>query len=213
MNGRSRHLGILVVLLAALQLMTVTATGAPAQHTTTAVMTHPSQGPVTVVEGAWARLISNDAGIHVMIQTSGLQRGHVYTLWIVTIDNPELCEAARCAPTDILSRTDIVGANVVYGGGRVVRSDQTTFAAYLPVGEVEGGWFDTEFTNPRGAHIHLIINDHGPMIDGLTREMTQTYRAGCTDASIPPAFPPSAFADGTPGPNQCRLMQVAFLEQ
>jgi hypothetical protein len=40
-------------------------------------------------------------------------------------------------------------------------------------------------------------------------EMIQTYRAGCTDSSIPGIFPASARADGTPGPNTCQLYQMA----
>lgn len=208
-----RFFWVFVLLVAALPLMTVAASGQPAQHTTAIVSSHPSQGPVTVIDGAIARLTSNDAGITVTMQTSGLDFLHAHTLWIVTINRPDLCLTAPCNPSDVLTRTEIVEANVVYGGGRVVRSHTTPFAAHLPVGEVVGGWFDTEFTNPRGAEVHLIINDHGPIIAGLTLEMTRTYRAGCTDASIPAAFPPSAFADGTPGPNQCRLMQVAYLVQ
>ncbi len=43
-------------------------------------------------------------------------------------------------------------------------------------------------------------------------EMIRTYRTGCTDASLPAIFPPAAFADGTPGPNTCRLYQAAVFE-
>ena len=39
--------------------------------------------------------------------------------------------------------------------------------------------------------------------------MIQTYRAGCTDASLPGIFPPTAKSDGEPGPNSCQLYQVA----
>jgi hypothetical protein len=48
------------------------------------------------------------------------------------------------------------------------------------------------------------------VIAGLEEEMVSTYRAGCTDASLPAFFPPSAFADGTPGHNTCRLWQTAI---
>lgn len=41
--------------------------------------------------------------------------------------------------------------------------------------------------------------------------MIGTYRAGCTDASLPAFVPATAFADGTPGPNTCRLCQTAVL--
>jgi hypothetical protein len=213
MSSKSRFLGILSVLLVALPAMTVSASSAPARHMTSAVKTHASQGPVTVVEGATATLRSTDAGVVVTIRTRQLEVGHAHTLWVVTINRPDLCETSPCTANDIVNRTDIVEANVVYGGGRVVRGQTTVFMAFVPVGEVAGGWYDNAFTDPRGADIHLVINDHGPIIPGLALEMTRTYRAGCTDASIPPAFPPTAFADGTPGPNQCRLMQFATFEQ
>jgi hypothetical protein len=213
MKHTPKLFGILALLLAALPVLTVAASGQPAQHTTAVVTTHASQGPVTVVEGATAKLTSNDAGITVTFNTSGLELLHAHTMWIVIVNRPDLCLTTPCTGTDVLTRTDIVEGNVVYGGGRVVRSHASSFAAHIPVGEVVGGWFDTEFTNPRGAEVHLIINDHGPIIPGLTLEMTRTYRAGCTDASIPTIFPPSAYADGTPGPNQCRLMQVAIFQQ
>lgn len=213
MNRIPRLVGILMLLIAALPVMAVAASGAPAQHTTAVVTTHPSQGPVTVVEGATAKLTSNDAGITVMLNTVGLDVMHPHTMWVVIVNRPDLCLTSPCTGEDVLNRTDIVESNVVYGGGRVVRSHTTPFMAHLPVGAVEGGWFDNELTNPRGAEIHLVLQDHGPMIPGLTLEMTRTVRAGCTDASIPAIYPPVAFADGTPGPNTCRLMQVAIFLQ
>jgi ubiquinone/menaquinone biosynthesis C-methylase UbiE len=42
--------------------------------------------------------------------------------------------------------------------------------------------------------------------------MIRTYRAGCTDASLPAIFPASAKGDGQPGPNTCRLWQLAVFE-
>jgi hypothetical protein len=193
--------------------MTLSASAATVKRTTAPVMTHPSQGPVTRVEGASALLWSTDSGIFALMDTRQLEIGHPHTLWVVTVNRPDLCEAAPCTPNDILKRTDIVEANVVYGGGRVVRGDRTPFMTFLPAGEVEDGWFDNDLTDPRGAEVHLIVHDHGPAIPGLTREMTRTLRAGCTDASIPAAYPPVAFADGTPGPNTCRLVQVAIFQQ
>jgi hypothetical protein len=212
MSSKSRFLGVLSILLVALPAMTVTATGMPAEHTTAVVATHPSQGPVTVVNGATARLTANDAGITVTVRTNGLDLKHAHTLWVIIINRPDLCLTSPCTPNDVLTRTDIVEANVVYGGGRVVRSDTSTFMAHLPVGEIEGGWYDHPLIDPRGAQVHLVINDHGPIIPGLTLEMTRTYRAGCTDASIPPLFPDTARADGTPGPNACRLVQTVLFE-
>ena len=216
MNRKYKIFGmtfILLVTLSSITAMAASASRAPNQHTSAPVTTHPSQGPVTVIDGATARMHSNDDGIVVIMATKQLDKMHADTLWVITINRPDLCLTSPCTPEDILKRTDIVDANVVYGGGRVVRGNITSFMSYLPVGEVDGGWFDNDFVNPRGAEVHLVVNDHGPLIPELAREMTSTYRAGCTDASIPTAFPPTAYADGTPGPNQCRLVQVAIFQQ
>lgn len=60
--------------------------------------------------------------------------------------------------------------------------------------------------------MHLILNDHGPKLPEFMPEMIQTYRAGCTDKSLPPIFPETAIGDGTPGPNTCRLFQLAVFQ-
>jgi hypothetical protein len=60
--------------------------------------------------------------------------------------------------------------------------------------------------------VHLILNDHGPVLAEYMPGMISTYRSGCTDASLPPIFPASAKADGTPGPNTCRLWQMVVFE-
>ncbi|MGH2592273.1 MAG: hypothetical protein ACRDGG_02035, partial [Anaerolineae bacterium] len=78
---------------------------------------------------------------------------------------------------------------------------------------VPGGWFGNGFTNPRGAEIHLVLHDHGPMIPELVANQISTLRGGCTDASVPAAYPPIAKADGIPGPNTCRLVQFAVFQQ
>jgi hypothetical protein len=70
--------------------------------------------------------------------------------------------------------------------------------------------FGHGLTNPRGAEIHLILQDHGP---GLVANQLSPVRGGCTDASLPSLYPPVAFADGIPGPNTCRLRQFAVLQQ
>ena len=95
----------------------------------------------------------------------------------------------------------------------VGESGEAHFAAYLPVGEVtDDPWFGNGFTNPTGAEIHLVINSHGPLIPERAGEMLNTYRAGCTDESIPPAFPDTARADGEAGPNSCSLVQAAVFQ-
>ena len=62
------------------------------------------------------------------------------------------------------------------------------------------------------AEVHLVINDHGPMLADFMPGMVRTYRGGCSDASpFPPIFPDTAIVDGEVGPNICRLFQSAVL--
>ena len=63
-----------------------------------------------------------------------------------------------------------------------------------------------------GIEVHLVLNDHGPVIEGRTADMLSTYRGGCTTESIPAPMPASARASGTPGPNQCRLVQFSIFK-
>jgi hypothetical protein len=193
-----------------------TQAGSPngAQNTSAPVSTHPSLGPVAVVPGATAKLVTNDSGAHVTLRTSGLAAGHPHTVWFVAINRPDQCLAATCTTADVLFRTEAVDAEVVYLTGSVVGNNGTAgFGGSIRAGEVPNGWFGNGLTNPRGAEIHLILMDHGPKIDGLVSNQISTLRGGCTDSSIPAAFPPAAFADGIPGPNTCRLVQVAILRQ
>ena len=83
----------------------------------------------------------------------------------------------------------------------------------MKTGPLPEGWIAGRgLENPLGADVHLVLNDHGPVLTEFMSEMIHTYRAGCTDASLPPIFPASAKADGTPGPNTCRLWQVAVFD-
>ncbi len=186
-----------------------------AQRTTSVVKTHPSQGPVQVVEGATATLVTNDNGASMTLQTSQLAPGHAYTIWWVAINNPAACATRPCSGADVLGNTAAVQAEVTYAAGHVVGdSGQGAFAGQLPAGDVvPGGWFGNGFTNPRVAEIHLVLHDHGPMIPDLVANQISTLRGGCTDASVPAAYPPIAKADGIPGPNTCRLVQFAVFQQ
>ncbi len=187
-----------------------------AQHTTAGVFTHPSRGPVTAVAGARATLVTNDAGARMLLHTEDLQPGHAYTVWVVIFNRPEGCAAYPnpCTSGDVLFRTGAVLGEVVYGTGHVVGgSGQASFAMHVSKGDVPRGWFGNGFTNPRGAEVHLVLMDHGPAIPGLVSNQISTLRGGCTDASVPGAFPPVAHADGIPGPNTCRLFQFTILRQ
>jgi hypothetical protein len=114
-----------------------------------------------------------------------------------------------------LERTTATNADVTYGGGIIAgKNGEGRFNSFLAVGKMPNSWFGNGYRNPLGAEIHFAINDHGPLVPDLAHSMLNSYRGGCTDESLPPPFPASAKADGTPGPNACRLVQtVAFIQK
>jgi hypothetical protein len=178
------------------------------------VRTHPSQGSVAAVPGATAILMTTKRGAFAHLATPKLTPGNAYTLWWIVINEPSACETSPCTPSDVLKRTDITKADVGYGGGLIAGSDAAgRFASYLPVGPLTNPWFGNGFVNPLGAEIHLVINDHGPLLPEMAESMLGSARGGCVDESLPSEFPAAAFADGTPGPNTCRMVQAVIFTQ
>lgn len=163
--------------------------------------------------GARAKLTRNASGISYSIDTHGLRAGHAYTVWVVVVNDPAACASRPCAPQDILTNP-ATDSQVTYGTGHVVGSDgEAGFGGHLARGPLPNGWLpDQGLDDPSGAEVHLVLNDHGPRLAEYMPGMIRTYRAGCTDASLPPIFPATAKADGEPGPNTCRLWQVAVFE-
>ena len=188
-------------------------TAAPtfAETLTAGMKTHPSQGDVTPVQGAGARISRDADGMFVSVETTGLTPGNVHTLWFVVINDPASCETEPCTGKDVLKRSDIVQSDVGYAGGVIVGDDGAArFAWRQDEGPLSGGWFGAGLANVAGSEIHLVINDHGPVIEGRTAEMLGTYRDGCRDDSIPAPMPATARVQGEPGPNTCRLMQFTI---
>lgn len=171
---------------------------------------HPQtsmSGPVS--EGATATLVRRPNGVSFSVRTQELRPHHAYTVWFVVINNPSACASSPCSGPDILlnSETD---SQVTYGAGHISgASGRAGFAGAFQAGAIEGWLPDGGMWDPMSAEIQLVLNDHGPKLTSFMPEMVHTYRAGCTDASIPGIFPASARADGTPGPNACQLYQMA----
>ena len=174
------------------------------------VRSHPSQGEVIQIKGATAALITGEQGVFINMNTKGLEPGHVYTLWLVVMNEPDKCSALPCTPKEVLKRSDIVKSDVAYAGGAIADiSGKATFSHHQPLGQFKSGFFDNGLTNIDGGEFHLVVNDHGPLIKNRAIEMLTTYRGGCTDESIPVLMPDTARALGKKGPNQCRLVQFA----
>lgn len=204
------------VAFAAVGLATLPAGAAPALVSSTPVFWHAQSGNAQgtlVGAGAEAKLVRNENGISYSLQTTGLRAGHAYTVWVVVINNPAACTADPCSPQDIILSA-ATNSTVLYGTGHVVGGDGTAgFGGHVKTGPLPEGWIAGRgLENPLGADIHLVLNDHGPVLTEFMPGMIHTYRAGCTDASLPPIFPASAKADGTPGPNMCRLWQAAVFD-
>lgn len=176
--------------------------------------THPSQGEVRVIEGTRAELMTSFKGAVASIHTKTLTPDHVYTLWWVVINEPAACATMPCTAPDILENTEAVQADIAYGDGIIAGEDgEGVFNSILPKGDMKGSWFSRGFLNPEGAEIHLVLNDHGPLLPSQAHSMVHSYRGGCTTESIPPAFPETAATDGVPGPNTCALVQVVVFQQ
>ena len=181
---------------------------------TSKVITHPSQGDKTEVAGATARLARHDTGIFANFETSGLTPGNVHTIWFVVVNDPAKCETPfACTSKDVLKRSDVVASDVTGGAGVVVGEDGTaSFTWHQSEGAIDGGWFEAGLVEADKAEIHLVINDHGPLIEGREFDMLTSYRDGCTDDSIPGPMPASARASGKAGPNTCRLVQFSIFK-
>lgn len=176
------------------------------------VVWHAQSGRTGQVANATATLVRTPEGIRYRFDTAGLTAGNAYTVWLVVINDPAECKVYPCAASTDIVPNPVTDSQVTFGqDGEVVDSTGTAvFRSRFRAGPLLDGWLPVQgIDDPMGAEIHLVVNDHGPLIEELTKEMTSTYRAGCTDASLPAFFPPAAFADGTPGPNTCRLSQAA----
>jgi hypothetical protein len=179
---------------------------------TTTVNWHAQSGE-GIVDGAWAKLVRNDQGATFTFHATELNPGHAYTIWFVIVNDPSACAPTPCTSADAILNSAGGNSDVICGAGHVVgNSGKASFSGHISTGELTNSWFGHGFTNPWGAEIHLTLNDHGPMIPDMVSNMLHSYRGGCTDKSLPAIFPPTAFADGIPGPNTCRLYQVAIFQ-
>jgi hypothetical protein len=204
-------------LSAALALVLAAATvggaAARADHQSSAMLWHPQTGLAgAVADGATATLVRRPDGVSFSIRTAGLHPAHAYTVWFVVINDPSACAASPCSGPDIILNP-ATDSQVTYGAGHISGgSGRGGFAGSFQAGPIEGWLPGGGLWDPMQAEIQLVINDHGPKLTAYLPEMTHTYRAGCTEASIPAIFPASARADGTPGPNTCQLYQMAVFQ-
>lgn len=166
------------------------------------------------IDEATATLLSTERGLFVDVDTRDLTEDNVYTLWIVTVNEPENCQETPCSMEDIMERNEEAQIDVGYVGGAIAREDGSgSLSGYQPTGELTQAWYDAGLEDPMQAEVHLIVRDHGPVVEDLAETMINTFRGGCSDESLPEELPETAREDGEAGPNTCQDVQVAIFEQ
>ncbi|MEP5759781.1 MAG: hypothetical protein ABJ327_10865 [Litoreibacter sp.] len=162
------------------------------------------------VEGTSVVLEKGRFGVGMAIKSSNLTPGDDVTVWWVVIQNPQVCKANPCTPPETMSEGSTSDSVVSLAASGVVAEDGTiSLASYLPVGEVDGNFFETTFHSPETAEYHLPIHIHGPLDPSIAEDMLTSFRAGCSDESLPEYYPQSALSDGAKGNFDCKTVQVA----
>ncbi|MCR9137715.1 MAG: hypothetical protein NXI27_17085 [Alphaproteobacteria bacterium] len=193
-----------------LGLGSICAEAAQMQHVD--VMTHASQGEVKLVKEGGARLVRSADGIFVNLEAEQLKPNHAYTMWVVAINAPNRCSADPCPGSDVMQKADHVEADLGYGDGAVAGDDgKARFAAFQPAGAMPHSWFGRGLTNLAGE-IHLVIRDHGPLVEGREADMLATFREGCNAESVPDTLPGTARGNGHEGDYPCANIQAAIFE-
>ncbi len=166
-----------------------------------------SPGPI---EGTSVVLEKGAFGAAMALKSSGLTASDVVTVWWVVIQKPDVCQANPCTPIETMKDGMKSDSVVALAASGVVSEDGTiSLASYLPVGDVDGNFFETTFHSPETAEYHLPIHNHGPLDPSMAEEMLTSFRAGCTDESLPKYYPQTALTDGTKGNFECKTVQVA----
>lgn len=178
--------------------------------------TPPSGMEPGPIEETSAVLEKGSFGAAMAIKSSGLTPGHVVTIWWVAIQNHQNCKANPCSPQDAMGNpieNDVVLKLAV--GGVVAEDGTVSLASFLPKGDVDGNLNDTTLHSPEAAEYHLAMHNHGPLNANIAQDMLNSFRAGCSDESLPAFYPDTAIQDGVKGSFDCKTVQVALfpLEQ
>lgn len=173
--------------------------------------TPPSGMKPGPIEGTTAVLEKGKFGAAMAIKSSGLTPGDVVTIWWVAIQKHENCAANPCTPKEAMGDGQMNDTVATLAAGGVVAEDGTiSLASFLPVGEVQGNFYDTTFHSPETAEYHLPMHNHGPLDPAIAQDMLNSFRAGCSDESLPVYYPESALADGVEGGFDCKTVQAAL---
>ena len=178
--------------------------------------TPPSGMEPGPIEETSAVLEKGSFGAAMALKSSGLTPGHVVTIWWVAIQNHQNCEANPCTPQEAMGNAIENDVVITLAVGGVVAEDGTvSLASFLPKGDVDGNFADTTLHSPETAEYHLAMHNHGPLDINIAQDMLTSFRAGCSDESLPDYYPETAIQDGVKGNFDCKTVQVALfpLEQ
>jgi hypothetical protein len=160
------------------------------------------------VDDATARLVRSADAIRTRTHTTGLDPGHVMTMWWVVFNHPEHCQhgagGMACGEGDLFDGpygpTGVEPACVYTDGSIVGGNGNARFNDRLRIGESRDSCIDFfvdlvpglkgqdhGLTNPAGAEVHLVVRSHGPRIPGQIGEQRSTFAGGCIDFLDPGA--------------------------
>ena len=160
-------------------LSVISASAAPAQSSTNDVQLFSDD---SVVAGASSTLLRTRNGVSIQLNTSGLEPGAAYTVWMVVFNNPAACSDGVCGEDDVLPPPGNVAAEVavVRVSGRVIApSGAAHFGGRLNVGAMSEVLFGPGLTDPMTAEIHLIVRSHGEKVPGLVDNQIHEVGGAC----------------------------------
>jgi hypothetical protein len=152
----------------------------------------------------WSTLRRSDDGVMATFSANEVPAGHAVTLWWVVFNDPENCSAPGCGVDDFivigdpamaLNAEGIAAADIVggYAGGTVASPDgHVLLSAGIDVDEIGPETIMGEgavLKDVAGSEIQLILQSHGPAIEGHIDVQTTSYAGGCETELIPPEVP------------------------
>jgi hypothetical protein len=125
----------------------------------------PGHTFIDFVPGATSTLVRTSNGVSVSLQTSQLPAGHAVTVWALIFNNPSACGPDGCDETHGDLAVPAVQGSLQRVAGHVVGT-QSSFAGHLAIGEASRTAFGPGLLDPYGAHINLIVREHGVAASG-----------------------------------------------
>jgi hypothetical protein len=125
----------------------------------------PGHTFIDFVPGATSKLVRTSNGVSVSLETSQLPAGHAVTVWALIFNNPSACGADGCDETQGDLGNPAVQGSLQRVAGHVVGAT-SSFAGHLSIGEASQAAFGPGLLNPYGAHINLIVREHGVAASG-----------------------------------------------